>query len=74
MERVVMVLQGEMKRAEIQEALQLKHRDSFTENYLQPALSEGLVEMTIPNKPNSSRQKYRLTEKGLALKEQIENK
>ena len=61
-----------MKRAEIQEALQLKHRDTFTENYLHPALEEGLVEMTIPNKPKSSRQRYRLTTKGQAMKQQLE--
>ena len=32
--------------------------------HLQPALNVGLVEMTIPDKPRSSKQKYRLTDKG----------
>jgi ATP-dependent DNA helicase RecG len=32
--------------------------------YLLPALAEGLVEMTRPDKPRSSKQRYRLTEKG----------
>jgi DNA-binding PadR family transcriptional regulator len=36
------------------------------ERYLDPALAEGLVELTIPDKPRSSQQKYRLTEKGRA--------
>lgn len=31
---------------------------------LTPALDAGLVEMTIPDKPRSSKQKYRLTEEG----------
>ena len=39
-------------------------RKSFRERYLKPALDEGLIEMTIPEKPNSRLQKYRLTDKG----------
>ncbi len=38
--------------------------------YLQPALDAGLVEMTIPDKPQSSKQKYRITAAGRALSEQ----
>ncbi|MFW5490066.1 MAG: Fic family protein [Desulfovibrio sp.] len=53
-----------MTRAEIQDALQLRDRKSFRELYLSPALSQELVEMTIPDKPNSRLQKYRLTSKG----------
>jgi len=39
--------------------LGLKHRPTFRDNYLLPAIKLGLVEMTIPEKPNSSLQKYR---------------
>lgn len=37
----------------------LLHRPTFRDNYLLPALKLGLIEMTIPDKPNSSKQRYR---------------
>ncbi len=37
---------------------------TFRENYRQPAVAAGLIELTIPDKPNSRLQKHRLTEKG----------
>ncbi len=46
--------------------LKLTHRPTFRVNYLGPALEAGLIERTVPNKPNSRLQKYRLTEKGRA--------
>ena len=55
------VLQGEMTRHELMERLGLKDRKNFSENYLQPALKHGMIKMTIPEKPNSRVQKYRLT-------------
>lgn len=64
-------LEGEMTRDEIQEKLKLVHRENFRKFYLRPALDSGLIEMTIPDKPNSKFQKYRLTEKGRKLKEGI---
>lgn len=38
---------------------------------LRPMLAAGLVEMTIPDKPRSSKQKYRLTNKGRGLLEKV---
>jgi predicted HTH transcriptional regulator len=67
-EKVVLVINGEMKRAEIQEELQLKHRENFVENYMNPALEEGFVEMKYPDIPNHPKQKYTLTKKGETLK------
>jgi len=49
-----------MNRDELQAALKLKDRKSFRERYLKPAIEAGLVEMTVPNKPNSRLQRYRL--------------
>ncbi|MEL6306140.1 MAG: Fic family protein, partial [Bacteroidota bacterium] len=37
----------------------LRHRETFRDNYLLPSIQEGLVEMTIPDKPKSPNQKYR---------------
>jgi hypothetical protein len=36
----------------------------FKGTYLAPALSAGLIQYTLPDKPNSRMQKYALTEKG----------
>ena len=57
-------IQGEMGRNALQSVLGLSDRKSFRERYLKPALADGLIEMTIPDKPNSRLQKYRLTDKG----------
>jgi hypothetical protein len=65
--RLLSVFDGEMKRSEMQQLLGLRHEDSFRAIYLVPSLKAGLVEMTIPDKPNSRFQKYRLTKKGMTL-------
>ena len=49
-----------LSASEIMMRLGLSHRPTFRQNYLNPALSNGIVEMTIPDKPNSRNQKYRL--------------
>lgn len=63
-ERLLKIMQGEMAREALQSALGLQDRKSFRERYLKPALAGGLIEMTIPDRPNSRLQKYRLTDKG----------
>lgn len=59
-------MQGEMKRRDIQMALGLKDREHFRTAYLAPALAGGLVEMTVPDKPQSRLQRYRITAAGHA--------
>ena len=61
---LLFAIQGETSREALQSALGLLDRKSFRERYLNPALADGLIEMTIPDKPNSRLQKYRLTDKG----------
>jgi Fic family protein len=62
--RLLSVLAGEMTRQQLKEALGLKDDEHFRKAYMLPALDAGLIEMTIPDKPRSSKQKYRLTDKG----------
>lgn len=50
---------GELTASEIMGALGFSERSTFRKNYLRPALESGLVERTIPGKPNSRLQKYR---------------
>jgi len=55
---------GERTPVSLRSELGLKHRSRFRENYIHPALDAGLIEYTIPDKPNSRLQKYRITERG----------
>ncbi len=65
---LTVLLKGPLSPDAIKEALHLKHRPTFRINYLRPALRLGLVEPTIPENPTSSKQQYRLTEKGRSKK------
>jgi Fic family protein len=49
----------ELSAGEIMERMGLKNRPAFRKTYLQPALTSQLIEMTLPDKPNSKNQKYR---------------
>jgi ATP-dependent DNA helicase RecG len=62
--RLASVLDGEMSRRQLMVRLGLRNEEHFRKVYLIPALESGLIERTIPDKPRSSKQKYRLTEKG----------
>ncbi|HOI91412.1 MAG TPA: Fic family protein [Candidatus Rifleibacterium sp.] len=56
-----------MSRREMQQQLDLSDEKHFREFYLQPAVAGGLIEMTVPQRPTSRLQKYRLTRKGSQL-------
>ena len=62
--RLLEVISGEMNRRQLQKALGLKDTKHVRKTYLFPALQAGLIEMTIPDKPRSSKQCYRLTPAG----------
>ncbi len=65
--RLLSCVRGEMTRRQLQEALDLRAEENFRQKYLMPALESGLIEMTIPDKPRSRNQRYRLTTKGNAI-------
>lgn len=66
--RLLHVLAGgvALKGGELMQHLRLAHRPTFRNNYLNPALVAGLIEMTHPDSPRSPAQKYRLTALGAA--------
>ena len=65
--RLLTMLHGEMGRSELMVVLGLKDEKHFREYYQQAAIQQGLIEMTVPDKPKSRLQKYRLTELGKKL-------
>jgi hypothetical protein len=70
-EQVVRLLRlleaADLSTTELMAQLQLHHRPTVLYSYITPAVRAGLLQMTIPDKPRSSRQKYRLTDRGRAL-------
>lgn len=70
-EKLLRIMQGALDRRALQEKLGLKAEKNFRLRYLRPALDAGLVEMTIPGKPRSRNQRYRLTEAGRRLATKI---
>lgn len=53
-------------REELQSAVAFSDREHFRKTYLEPLLAAGWLARTIPDKPTSRLQRYRLTEKGRA--------
>jgi ATP-dependent DNA helicase RecG len=64
---------GALGSGEIRSRLGLKDRRHLRQRYIDLALSDGFIELTIPDKPRSQHQKYRLTPKGLAVAEALKN-
>ncbi len=48
-------------------------RTKFRKKYIYPLLDAEIIQMTIPDKPNSRYQKYQLTVKGLELIELLKS-
>jgi ATP-dependent DNA helicase RecG len=55
-----------VSREDLQQALGMRDREHFRQNYLEPLLTAQWLERTIPDKPTSRLQRYRLTAHGRA--------
>lgn len=64
---------GEKSAQDIRAGLALVDRTHVRSAYVDPALHLGYIEYTIPDKPHSRLQKYRLTAKGKELLAQLLN-
>ena len=53
---------------ELMEELRVTHRTFFRRKHLRPLLYGGVIQMTNPENPQASNQKYALTAAGVALK------
>lgn len=58
--------QGTVSREKLQAAAGMRHREHFRKAYIEPLVTSGWIERTIPEKPTSRLQKYCLTDKGRA--------
>ena len=59
---------------EIMQVLKLKHKATFRQNYLRPALQNKWIEMRQPDAPKSPTQKYRITALGKQLTQGLKDK
>ncbi|CAM3397835.1 hypothetical protein PSFL111601_22775 [Pseudomonas floridensis] len=73
-ERLVLAVTGDIKRAELQRLLKLADAEHFRKHYLLPALEQGVLVMTLPDKPRSSNQRYRLTDLGRIIRARLAHK
>ena len=71
--KILAVFRGDHTRRELQSALNINSRTHFKDHYLKPAIQSGYVVPTLPDKPTSRLQKYRLTDKGRGVLESLKS-
>ena len=49
------------------ELLSLKYRPTYRENYMKPAIKQGLIDLLYPDNLNHPEQKYFLAQKGKSI-------
>lgn len=65
--KLLKVAQKPRPREELKKLVGLKDRMHFQKAYLEPLVTSGWLEMTIPDKPRSVLQRYRTTAAGIAI-------
>lgn len=65
---IKVLVSGEMSSKAIFMAIGLAEDSRSFKRHIEPFILYGLVEMTVPAKPNSRMQKYRLTVKGVEVR------
>ena len=58
---------AETSISELMEIAGRTNRTKFRNAILKPLMQAGLIEMTIPDRPRSGNQKYRVSDRGRAL-------
>ncbi len=71
-EKLIEICVEPAKIKEIMKEFEWSNRTKFKNKYINPLLDLDILEMTLPDKPNSPNQKYRITEKGKKLLEASE--
>ncbi|WP_061213905.1 Fic family protein [Syntrophomonas wolfei] len=56
-----------LSRKDIFAAIGMNGDSRSFKRHIEPLLADGFIEMTVPDKPNSRLQKYRLTDSGKAF-------
>ncbi|MGI1659242.1 MAG: Fic family protein [Desulfitobacterium sp.] len=65
---VLKALEGRtLSRKDIFATIGMNSASRSFKRYMEPLLADGFIEMTVPDKPNSRLQKYRLTDSGKAF-------
>ena len=65
---IVMLCEAPRGVTELMEELRVTHRTFFRRKHLRPLLDGGVIQMTNPDNPQASNQKYVLTAAGVVLK------
>lgn len=62
--KILCLCRQEQSLVAMMKSIGRQNRTKFRDSFVKPLVDMGLLELTIPGKPTSRLQKYRLTEKG----------